>query len=177
MEFKVISGGQTGADRAGLEAARNNNIPTGGYAPENYWTTEGADPELKNFGLIEIPIGGAEGYRRRTKMNVQESSLTLAFASNMNSRGEIFTRNTCLKEGNAYFPFRFFPEMEVKDWLESSFFQLPYWNLMEYIRDRVLFGGLIINVAGNSTKTSPDCFNFAYQGCDKIFKEILQYEQ
>lgn len=37
--IKIISGGQTGADMGGLEAAREYGFPTGGYAPKG-WMTE-----------------------------------------------------------------------------------------------------------------------------------------
>jgi len=36
MVEKVISGGQTGVDRMGLEVAKELGIPTGGTAPPNY---------------------------------------------------------------------------------------------------------------------------------------------
>jgi hypothetical protein len=55
MIEKLISGGQTGADRAGLEAAKALGIATGGTAPkgwriENPDGTSGSDPSLAEFG-------------------------------------------------------------------------------------------------------------------------------
>lgn len=50
---KIISGGQTGADRGGLEAARTLGIPTGGTAPRGYLTETGPDESLREFGLTE----------------------------------------------------------------------------------------------------------------------------
>lgn len=38
MLLKVISGGQLGADQAGLAAAKAVGIRTGGFAPKNYKT-------------------------------------------------------------------------------------------------------------------------------------------
>ena len=43
---KIISGGQTGADRGGLEAAEALGIETGGTVPLGFWTTDGKCPEL-----------------------------------------------------------------------------------------------------------------------------------
>eukprot|EP01126_Amoeba_proteus_P011269 TRINITY_DN14523_c0_g1_i3.p1 TRINITY_DN14523_c0_g1~~TRINITY_DN14523_c0_g1_i3.p1 ORF type:complete len:168 (-),score=28.55 TRINITY_DN14523_c0_g1_i3:205-678(-) len=71
--FKVISGGQTGADRAALEAAREVGIRTGGTAPADYKTEKGPDHSLKDYGLVE----GSMGYAARTKKNVDDSTATL----------------------------------------------------------------------------------------------------
>lgn len=74
--FKVISGGQTGADRAGLEAARYHGIETGGWAPRGFKTTKGADLSLQTFGLQEHK---SCGYVVRSKANVDSSDATLIF--------------------------------------------------------------------------------------------------
>ena len=64
---KVISGGQTGADRAGLEAAKKAGIETGGYCPKDYLTEKGPDKSLKGFGLIETET---REYTERTELNL-----------------------------------------------------------------------------------------------------------
>lgn len=78
---KVISGGQTGADRAGLEAARNLNLDTGGWAPANYLTSQGPDHRLKDFGLQKMPklARACTMYIQRSKRNVDESDGTVVF--------------------------------------------------------------------------------------------------
>lgn len=89
--LKVISGGQTGADRAALEAARELHIPTGGFAPEGFITSAGKDSTLgRVFGLTEVPLtkpgtkkrvrmSVAQGYVVRSKMNVDAADATVAF--------------------------------------------------------------------------------------------------
>lgn len=62
----IISGGQQGADQAGLRAAKFAGIPTGGFAPRGWETEAGPAPWLADFGLREH--GG--GYRARTIANV-----------------------------------------------------------------------------------------------------------
>ena len=52
---KVVSGGQTGADQAGLRAARAAGIETGGWAPKGWETEEGPAPWLSDYGLKECP--------------------------------------------------------------------------------------------------------------------------
>eukprot|EP00005_Dracoamoeba_jomungandri_P014074 CAMPEP_0174276278 /NCGR_PEP_ID=MMETSP0439-20130205/60296_1 /TAXON_ID=0 /ORGANISM="Stereomyxa ramosa, Strain Chinc5" /LENGTH=239 /DNA_ID=CAMNT_0015368481 /DNA_START=31 /DNA_END=750 /DNA_ORIENTATION=- len=72
---KVISGGQTGADRAGLEAAAAVGLKTGGTAPANFQTENGPDRSLKTFGVVD---DGSLSYKNRTKKNVDDSDGTLA---------------------------------------------------------------------------------------------------
>lgn len=83
---KVISGGQSGADRAALEAARSASIETGGWIPEGFLTSEGRQPELGvRFGLRELRLDRssqssvAAAYVERSKRNVDDSDATIAF--------------------------------------------------------------------------------------------------
>lgn len=81
---RVISGGQTGADQAGLEAAFNIGITTGGWAPPNFSTSSGPNLTLKNvYGLKELPLSSyksiPQAYVLRSKRNIDESSGTIAF--------------------------------------------------------------------------------------------------
>lgn len=89
---RIISGGQTGADRGGLEAARVLGLETGGWAPKGYLTERGNDPSLKDFGLQEMTTAD---YPPRTRLNVWESDGTVIFAPKM-SPGSRFTRNCCI---------------------------------------------------------------------------------
>jgi hypothetical protein len=79
---KIISGGQTGADLAGLHAARCLGIKTGGTAAPNYSTTHGYQPELlKSFELTTIPLQStwAAAYSKRSMINVDNSDATVVF--------------------------------------------------------------------------------------------------
>ena len=81
---KVISGGQTGADRAGLEAARDLGLKTGGWAPHNFMTSKGKAPELKSlFHLKRMPEAtystATQSYVERSKRNVDDADATLFF--------------------------------------------------------------------------------------------------
>jgi hypothetical protein len=76
MLKKIISGGQTGADRAGLEAALILNISTGGFCPKGYMTENGKDISLKKFRLKETDTFK---YEERTIKNVLSSDGTVIF--------------------------------------------------------------------------------------------------
>eukprot|EP01125_Pyxidicula_operculata_P020923 TRINITY_DN7872_c0_g1_i3.p1 TRINITY_DN7872_c0_g1~~TRINITY_DN7872_c0_g1_i3.p1 ORF type:complete len:212 (-),score=37.01 TRINITY_DN7872_c0_g1_i3:108-743(-) len=71
----VISGGQTGADKAGLIAAKNVGVRTGGTAPKGYRTEDGSDYELRDLYYLKE---GPPGYPTRTMMNVDNSDGTIA---------------------------------------------------------------------------------------------------
>lgn len=88
---RIISGGQTGADRAGLETAKALGITTGGTAPKHYMTEDGPDPSLKDFGLVESPY---TGYTNRTRQNVEDADLTVIFGQM--SGGSATTIRECL---------------------------------------------------------------------------------
>jgi hypothetical protein len=83
---KVISGGQTGADVAGLHAAKAVGLETGGQAPEGYLTNAGCMPQLAEFGLT-----AAGSYLQRTAANVKASDATLILSNNPNSAGTAAT--------------------------------------------------------------------------------------
>ena len=54
MIKRIISGGQTGADQAGLSVAKRLGIPTGGFVPKGFLTEAGPRPDLAaEYGLEE----------------------------------------------------------------------------------------------------------------------------
>lgn len=71
---KIVSGGQTGADRAGLDAAMKAGLPVGGYCPKGRLAEDGTIPE--HYPLVEMAKGG---YPARTERNVVESDGTVVF--------------------------------------------------------------------------------------------------
>jgi len=70
----IVSGGQTGADRAALDWAWRNRIAHGGWCPKGRLASDGPLP-LK-YQLRETE---STGYRQRTKLNVKDSDATLIF--------------------------------------------------------------------------------------------------
>jgi hypothetical protein len=84
---KIISGGQTGADRAGLDAAKILGIPTGGFCPKGFLTENGKDISLKKYKLKELKTSK---YEDRTVKNVLSGGGTVIFckAENENIIGE-----------------------------------------------------------------------------------------
>ncbi len=71
---RIVSGGQTGADRGALDAADELGIPRGGYAPLGWRAEDGTIPALYRMGMSEARYSG---YEIRTKLNVEEGDGTL----------------------------------------------------------------------------------------------------
>ena len=76
MSWKVviISGGQTGADRAGLDFAIKHNIPHGGWCPKGRKALDG--PLDEKYKLKETP---SDDYPERTEWNVRDTDATVVF--------------------------------------------------------------------------------------------------
>lgn len=103
MLKKIISGGQTGADFAGLLAGAALGIETGGTAPkgwriQTYEGREGSDPRLKLFGLTEHK---SRDYPPRTRSNAQCSDGTVWFGWEYSPGGKL-TIGTCQKHRKPY---------------------------------------------------------------------------
>lgn len=69
-----MSGGQTGADRAGLDWAIENGVPHGGFCPKGRVAEDGVIPE--KYLLKEL---GTSSYPERTRRNARESDGTIIF--------------------------------------------------------------------------------------------------
>jgi hypothetical protein len=75
MITKIISGGQTGADRGGLDAAIHCDWPHGGWCPKGRKAEDGAIPEKDHL----TEMSSAE-YLPRTQANVVDSDATIIFS-------------------------------------------------------------------------------------------------
>lgn len=89
---KIVSGGQTGADVAGLDAAIKLSIPHGGWIPKGRLTEEGALPE--KYLLQEMPTAS---YPKRTAQNVIDSDGTVIFTHGALTGGSALTRKKALQ--------------------------------------------------------------------------------
>ena len=69
---KIISGAQTGVDRAALDVALDLGIPCGGWCRKGRRAEDGTIPD--KYPLQET---GTRNYTKRTKLNVQDSDGTL----------------------------------------------------------------------------------------------------
>lgn len=91
---KIISGGQTGADQAGLKAAKHLVIITGGCAPRDYRTDTGNNPGLLK-DTYKLAEHSSYDYPPRTRLNIEEADGTIIFAFNTRSPGTRLTIKIC----------------------------------------------------------------------------------
>ncbi len=94
MLKKIISGGQTGADRAALDAAIRLGIPHGGWIPKGRIAEDG--PLDASYQLREMPT---DSYAGRTEKNVMDSDGTLIVSHGAPTGGTEYTRKMVLKHG------------------------------------------------------------------------------
>jgi hypothetical protein len=74
MISKIISGGQTGADRAGLDIAVKYGFPHGGWCPKGRKAEDGAISW--DYALEESP---SSNYLQRTEWNARDTDGTVIF--------------------------------------------------------------------------------------------------
>ena len=86
MLRKIINGGQTGADRAGLDFAIEVGLEHGGFVPRGRRAEDGRISE--HYHLTEL---SSVSYALRTKRNVREGDGTVVF-----SLDPIFTGGSAL---------------------------------------------------------------------------------
>ena len=87
MIKKIISGGQTGADRAALDVAMKFGIPHGGWIPKGRKTEHGSLPD--KYQLKEM---SSASYPKRTEQNVVDSDGTLILSHGVLNGGSAYTR-------------------------------------------------------------------------------------
>jgi hypothetical protein len=146
-KLKIISGGQTGADRGALEIAKKMGFETGGTAPKNFMTEDGPDLTLIDFGLVEY---GVAGYPPRTRKNVAESDGTVIFEEVV-SRGSRLTENLCISFKK---PYKINPSVE---------------DLVKFITSRKIG---VLNVAGNRESVSPGINLHVQTILEKVLKTL-----
>ena len=152
---RVISGGQTGADRAALLAAHAAGIPTGGWMPKGFLAFDGTHPEFATqYGMQETT---SSRHQPRTALNVKTSDGTLRFATNWNSPGEVLTLSLCRKHKKPHFEIT--PDGE---WFPTTVVE---WIMANNIH--------VLNVAGNSERTSPGIQEYAEGFLGEVFRLLL----
>lgn len=150
MLRKVISGGQVGADVAGLRAARHAGLETGGWIPNGFRTKTGSNLALAIYGMEETP---EFNYPPRTRLNVLESDGTIRFAYDFASRGERCTANAVLEHKKPLYDVhlskRASSGLWVCDGAGARIDMIEKWIRGQKIQ--------VLNVAGNANADIENC--------------------
>jgi len=140
----IISGGQTGADQAALDAAITLGIPHGGWLPKGRKTEAGPLP--LRYELQEL---GSSRYRERTEKNILSACGTLIFSFGPLAGGSALTEALAIRHGRPFLHIDFElidkkqAAVVVEQWVCSMAFK-------------------VINVAGPRASSDPRIYQAVY---------------
>jgi hypothetical protein len=139
---KIVSGAQTGVDRAALDVAVRFGIPCGGWCPADRSAKDGIIPA--HYAVTPLPSGGLW---KRTKWNVRDSDGTLILACGPLTGGSLLTRDLSLKHQK--------PHLVTDLTTDPSTSIVLHW--LEHC------GIQTLNVAGPSESTFPGAYELAFR--------------
>ena len=121
MITKIVSGGQTGVDRAALDVAMQLGIPVRGWCPRGRRAEDGRIPD--SYPLHEA---SSINYAKRTELNVRDSDGTLILSGGPLTGGTALTGSLARRRGKPVFvvDLRDNPALDVTDeWLAANSIQ------------------------------------------------------
>jgi len=95
---KIVSGAQTGADRAALDVAAELGLAAGGWVPRGRRAEDGTVPQHYE-GLVEAE---SESYEDRTELNVRDSDATVIFSFGPPTGGSALTVRLAHSSGRPF---------------------------------------------------------------------------
>ena len=146
---KIISGGQTGVDRAALDAAISNRVQHGGWCPRGRLAEDGVID-----GCYILEETSSMDYAVRTRLNVRDSDGTLILKT---GRLEGGTALTAKLAGSLDKPMLIMdvdqplPRGQIDDWITSH-------NIK------------VMNIAGPRESKQPGIYRKAYDLLDQLLK-------
>jgi len=154
MIKKIISGGQTGADRAALDVAIKLNIPHGGWIPKGRKTEDGILPD--KYHLKEMPTGS---YPKRTEQNILDSDGTLIISHGKLTGGSALTRKLAKKHERL--------------WIHADMDKLSVSDAVKTVRSWINRNSIqILNVAGARASKDPEIYKVTFQ----LLKTVLNVD-
>ncbi len=142
--MRIISGGQTGADQAALDAAIALDIPHGGWLPKGRKTEQGPLP--LRYDLWE---SGSSRYRDRTEKNILAADGTLIFSFGPLTGGSALTEALAIRHDRPFLHVDF--ELIER---EQAAALVEHW-----LRDRRI---AVVNVAGPRASNEPRIYQAVY---------------
>jgi hypothetical protein len=147
MVRKVVSGGQTGADRAALDFALAHGLEHGGWCPRGRRAEDGAIPAI--YRLTETP---SREYEQRTAWNVRDSDATVVFSiARELSGGSKLTAGLAEQLGK--------PWLHVRPEIDGTA------ALRDFLRKHPVE---VLNIAGPRASHEPDVYAFVTATLDAV---------
>jgi hypothetical protein len=151
---KIISGAQTGADRAALDFAIKNNIPHGGWVPKGRKAEDGVVPE--KYTVQETT---SKDYGKRTELNIKDSDGTLIVSHGKLTGGSALTKKLAEKHNKTCLHVDLNRESEIA----------TSEDVLKWIRYHKIS---VLNVAGSRASKDPEIYNATIQLLDDVFLGI-----
>ena len=152
--MKIISGGQTGVDRAGLDVALKNGIDCGGWSPTGRLDEVGRIPD--RYPLKELDHGG---FTERTLQNVRDSEGTVIIYVRRLSGGTEQTVRFCVEQQRPH---------ELIDASKLST-EKAARSIVNLVRKHTIN---ILNVAGPRQSEWPEGYNYAFRVLEAFVNSI-----
>jgi len=140
---RIVSGGQSGVDRAALDAALAAAFPCGGWCPPDRGAEDGPIPDRYPMSLMSV--GGS---RQRILKNVQAGDGTAILFHRELSGGTKLTRDLCIREKKPFI---------VLDAAQIST-ERARWAILRFIEEHEIE---TLNVAGPRASGWPEGYDFA----------------
>jgi hypothetical protein len=148
---RIVSGGQTGVDRAALDTALALGIPCGGWVPQGRMAEDGRIPE----GYPNLREADSPGPDVRTEWNVRDSDATLILSRGALTRGSAYTQEMALRHAK---PWLHVNLADVSE--EDAVGRVRAW--LEDVRPKVL------NVAGPRASGDPGIYDLVRAVLTKV---------
>ncbi len=159
---KVISGGQSGADRGAMDAARDCGVRVGGWCPAGGWAEDMPEPPGVRAlypEMVETPLADVV---QRTEWNIRDS--TCCVVLNTQKRGTSHGTDigyACYKKyGIPYFEI----VLDGPESIDAQVDRACAW-LHELDEDAIVFG-----VGGPRASEYPGIYDIAYRAVTAILK-------
>jgi len=156
---RVISGGQTGVDRAALDAAMDSGLEVGGWCPRGRKALDGVIPS--RYPLTETR---GKSYQTRTKWNVRDSDATLILCLGEPSGGTALTIKQCEKLGKPFYVHKLNSEYGTYVDGENSA-DVIYWMSCHDIQ--------ALNVAGPREGKYFPVYKQSYGFLSSLFRQLM----
>jgi len=153
-KLKIISGGQTGVDRAALDSALNRDVDCGGWCPEGREAEDGLISE--KYRLTEVRGGR---YVDRTLKNVLDSDGTVIIYFTACEGGTERTREFCIENNKP---------MQLIDATATNTLDAAR-VIFEFItRNHVN----VLNVAGPRHSKQPQAYNYTFDALTRFIDKF-----
>lgn len=139
----IITGGQTGVDRAAMDTALELGLDLSGHCPVGGWAEDYPDPPGLLVDYPQLSPMGSVGIEERTMRNVLDSDATLVISRGNESRGTMLALKTASENDKPYLITDPGNTAEVREWIAA------------------LGEGLRLNVAGPRESEDPGIYTEA----------------